>query len=561
MIPCPAPRTAPAGPSPFVSPSDLPPTGTSPWRVPLLAAALLQAGVAGAQFNPATVTHEPPAMAQRYPDPAVRYDTPAFRPGRADFTAHVEVMAFAEQLQRESPHVRLEIAGRSQGGLAVPLIVLSAWGTVDAARPTVLVIGQQHGNEPAGGEAALALARLLGGPRWALLDRVNVLILPRANPDGAERFARTTQNGIDVNRDHLLLRTPEAQTIARVMATHRPHVVLDLHEFTVAGRWVDKFGAMQKLDALVQPATVGNLHEGIARWAGTEFIDRLHAQWAAHGLGSGPYHTTSSSNPADRTVSMGGVQPDTGRNTAGLRPAISLLVEVRGVGLGRAHLARRVHAHVVAATTVIDTAAALGPRLVDQVRRAERETAGRACRGALVIAAQHTPSRETLTLLDASTGADLAVEVDWRAADPLRVERRRPWPCGYLLDAGAGRDVLDRLDLLGARWQPVQRRARWQLERYLITGEKSGQRQDARGGIDDGGGGILSLQVRTEAVAETVEPGTIYVPLDQPLAPLIAAALEPDSQSSWAASRLLNLAGSGLRRVREPPRPAWLGKR
>ena len=62
-------------------------------------------------------------------------------------------------------------------------------------------------------------------------------------------------------------------------------------------------------------------------------------------------------------------------------------------------------------------------------------------------------------------------------------------------------------------------------------------------------------------MAETVEPGTIYVPLDQPLAPLIAAALEPDSQSSWAASRLLDLAGSGLRRVREPPRPAWLGKR
>ena len=572
MTPRPSRRTWPAGTTPGGNRrSGTPPSGPSlfgtspfggaPWRAPLLAAALLHAGTAGAQFNPATVTHEPAAMAERYPDPAVRYDTPAFRPGRADFTTHAEVMAFAEQLQRESPHARLEIAGRSQGGLAVPLLVLSAWGTLDAARPTVLVLGQQHGNEPAGGEAALALARLLAGPRWSLLDRVNVLILPRANPDGAERFARTTANGIDVNRDHLLLRTPEAQAIARVIAAHRPQVVLDLHEFTVAGRWADKFGAMQKLDAQVQPATVGNLHEGIARWAGTEFVDRLHAQWAAHGLASGPYHTTSSANPLDRTVSMGGVQPDTGRNTAGLRPAISLLVEVRGVGLGRAHLARRVHAHVVAATTVIDTAAALGPRLVEQVKRAERETAERACRGEMVIAARHTPARQTLTMLNARTGADLAVEVDWRAAEPLQVERTRPWPCGYLLDATTSRDTLDRLALLGARWQPVQRRARWQLERYVVTAENSGQRQDARGAIDDGGGGIRSLQVQTEAVAETVEPGTIYVPLDQPLAPLIAAALEPDSQSSWAASRLLDITASGLRRVREPPRPAWLGAR
>jgi hypothetical protein len=534
---------------------------TPPWGAPLLAAALLHAGPAGAQFKPEAVVHEPAAMAERFPDPAVRYDTPAFRPGRADFTAHAEVMAFAEQLQRESPHARLEIAGRSQDGLPLPLLLLSAWGTPDPARPTVMVIAQQHGNEPAGGEAALALARLLAGPRWALLDRVNVLILPRANPDGAERFGRATTNGIDVNRDHLLLRTPEAQAIARVIAAHRPQVVLDLHEFTVAGRWVDKFGAMQKLDAQVQPATVGNLHAGIAQWAGTEFVERLHAEWAAHGLASGPYHTSSSAKRDDRTVSMGGVQPDTGRNTAGLRPAISLLVEVRGVGLGRAHLARRVHAHVVAASTVIDTAAALGPRLVDHVRRAERDTAARACRGELVIAARHTPTRQTLTLLDARTGADLALEVDWRAAEPLHIERTRPWPCGYLLEEKAGRDVLDRLALLGARWQPVQRRARWQLERYVVTSEASGQRQDARGTIDDGGSGIRALQVRTEPVSETVEPGMVYVPLDQPLAPLIAAALEPDSQSSWAASRLLDIGASGLRRVREPPRAAWLGAR
>ena len=59
MTPSPCPRAhgnSPCGPAPF---------GVLPWRAPLLAAALLHAGAAGAQFNPATVTHEPAAMAER----------------------------------------------------------------------------------------------------------------------------------------------------------------------------------------------------------------------------------------------------------------------------------------------------------------------------------------------------------------------------------------------------------------------------------------------------------------------------------------------------------------
>jgi len=38
-----------------------------------------------------------------------------------------------------------------------------------------------------------------------LLDRINVLIVPRANPDGGEAFVRDTAVRIDMNRDHLLL--------------------------------------------------------------------------------------------------------------------------------------------------------------------------------------------------------------------------------------------------------------------------------------------------------------------------------------------------------------------
>ena len=133
--------------------------------------------VAAAQPPPSRIVIEPPSIAVRYPDPDVRYDTPGLLAGRESFASHAEVLSYIDALSRESPHMSVEVIGHSQRGLALPLIVLSADGRVDPARPTVLILGQQHGNEPAGGEAALAVAAQLARSRASLLDRVNVLIV------------------------------------------------------------------------------------------------------------------------------------------------------------------------------------------------------------------------------------------------------------------------------------------------------------------------------------------------------------------------------------------------
>ena len=65
-----------------------------------------------------------------------------------------------------------------------------------------------------------------------LLDRINVVVVPRANPDGAEVGTRVTANGVDMNRDHLLLNTPEARALAQVINDYRPILVVDAHEYT-----------------------------------------------------------------------------------------------------------------------------------------------------------------------------------------------------------------------------------------------------------------------------------------------------------------------------------------
>ena len=540
------------------------------WRFFLLLAAWLATPV-WAQFDPSRVRPEPAAVAARYPDPApeLAYATPGFKAGRTDFTGHDEALDYLRSLQNQPARrarLRLETVGQSQQGRDIPLVLLSAPPLPPAQatagpKPTVLILGQQHGNVPAGGEAALALAERLSNPDHpdsALLDSINVLILPRANPDAAHHFQRATASGLDVNRDHLLLQTPEARAIAATALRFAPQVVLDLHEFTVGDRWLAKFAAYAKYDALLQAATVGNLDAGVADLALREFIANARTALENQGHSVFWYHT-SSTDPQDRQVSMGGVQADTGRNVFGLRHAVSLLIETRGIGLGRAHLARRVHSHVTATLAVLRTTARLGQPLQQAVAQAGQTSRALACQGELVVRAQATALRSDLQLVDAASGQDRTESVDWRSALTLDVTQRRSRPCGYWLaasqDAAArnlqalgvtvlrlpgGAETPGAADTPGvadapgaapslASTQPIAAApALTAVEHYRVVTEQGGQRQDARGAIA-ANRPIREITVATQPGQLSLPPGGWYVPLNQPLAHLAAVALEPDS--------------------------------
>jgi len=170
-----------------------------------------------AGFTPASVYQEAPEVAARYPDPEVHYTTPAFALGKQGFTSQEELMAFLEALATKAPAMHLEVGSHSQQGRVLPVLrfSLAQHAIGNGTKPVVLIIGQQHGNEPAGGEAALVLAQRLGNGDLAdLLATIDVIIVPRANPDGADAFVRELADGTDPNRDHTLLRTRKSRRSA-----------------------------------------------------------------------------------------------------------------------------------------------------------------------------------------------------------------------------------------------------------------------------------------------------------------------------------------------------------
>ena len=177
----------------------------------------------------------PVAAAEPAPPPRTGFEV---REG-ASWTTRAEELRFLDAVAGGSRRAGITTIGRSVEGRDLHLVRVRYPRPLPrstAVRGRVaLFICSQHGDEPTGRETCLQWLRDLAFTQDAglvdLLRSWTILFIPNANPDGAEAATRTNAHGIDLNRDHLNLLTPEAQTMARVIRTWRPDVILDLHEF------------------------------------------------------------------------------------------------------------------------------------------------------------------------------------------------------------------------------------------------------------------------------------------------------------------------------------------
>lgn len=535
------------------------PASTAPAPVPVEPAVVVQTiPVAPPSVVPTAPVEAPPpygpAVAARFTAPSVMYSTPGLQAGRTSFTSQAEINGWLrDQAAALSRSAGIKAAllpmGSSQQGQPLEALVLTRGTGTDPAsvlstgRPTVLLIAQQHGDEPAGSEALLVIARELAqGLLQPLLERINVVIVPRINPDGASRSEAMAAGGQDIARDHLLLETPEAQALARLARDYQPMVVVDAGEYRVSDSYPQKFGAVQKFDALLQYASAANLPEFLTK-ANEEWYRRpLLATLKGQGLSTEWYHSTSG-DMADRTVSMGGPEPVNSRNVEGLKNAVSLAIDTRGAGLGRLHIQRRVHTQVAAITSVLGSTAQRARDLTQLRPYLDKEVASLACKGQAMVEVANTPAQYDLQMLDPLTGADKTVTVDWESALALNTLKSRVRPCGYWLSASS-RTAVERLRLHGVKVLQVG-------EPSALLGDiyREAQRPGTAQQV------ALETSVTARAPARTqvslvrgvidAPKGSYYVPLNQPLANLVIAALEPDAQGSYFSSRLLpDLAGT-----------------
>jgi len=192
-----------------------------------------------------------------------------------------EVVSFINALAQAAPsrlHVRT--FGTTNEGRTLPLVVVGAPdATPESVRKTgklrVYIQGNIHAGEVEGKESAQMLLReLAAGKHEDWLKKMVLLIAPIYNADGNERFSLTNRGrqngpiggqgqrpnaqGLDLNRDHMKLDSPEAKAFAKLMTDFDPHVAFDLHT-TDGTRHAYYLTYSPPLNPATDPAIIGKL--------------------------------------------------------------------------------------------------------------------------------------------------------------------------------------------------------------------------------------------------------------------------------------------------------------
>src|SRR5262245_41442578 len=94
----------------------------------------------------------------------------------------------------------------------------------------IYVGARQHGDEQESEEATNRLmTHMTNNP--TLYSTMTIAVCKLQNPDGKALSQRETSQSIDMNRDHMILQAPESKVIQAFLATFKPDVIIDVHNF------------------------------------------------------------------------------------------------------------------------------------------------------------------------------------------------------------------------------------------------------------------------------------------------------------------------------------------
>jgi hypothetical protein len=275
-----------------------------------------------------------------------RFVAPVERGGYTKVTSYDTLQAFLKDIGSRG-FVQVEPLTKSRAGRTLSVAKLSASTSFgqDTSKLRVLLFGQQHGDEHTGKEAlSMLLAQFASGDLKEVLRNVDVLIVPQMNPDGGELYQRRTSDSIDLNRNHVLLTSPETRALHDLFYKWMPHITLDLHEYgTLSRSWSDS-GFIRIADAQLGMLTNVNTSPEIRRLQHNGIFPYVACSMHAQGYFYNEYIVGS---PSDR-VRHSTTEINDGRQSFGVLGTVSFIQEGIKWRTREDRLQRRVHAHLAA---------------------------------------------------------------------------------------------------------------------------------------------------------------------------------------------------------------------
>ncbi len=480
---------------------------------------------AHAQLEPEQVTRK------FFPDPDLMIHTPAFAKDEG-FTTHPEMMKFLRGIADMHPKfIQWHIAGYTQRGLEIPLVTIKKGNQKDKIK--LFYFAGVHGNEPAGIEALLYfIERIAGDPSLGyLLNKLEFYVLPMLNGDGVTDFSRLSANGININRDMVTLDTPEAVVLHEIVNKVQPHVTVDFHEF---GPYHERYSALSTAKMMIpwdvmflfssNPNITTELRDIVAK----PFLLDAVTEIEKYGLTHHVYYA-SSLTPQGISFTLGNNSPVYTVTNFALRNSISLLIETRGIGLGRTSLKRRIFASYLLATNVAKTSYNNTHLVYKTLAKSEKS------KGDIILDYSTGITKMELPFINVAKNEVEKIMVNADLLYRVTQGKKQSMPQAYLLlpEQVKAVELLQKMGteitVLGKETiVKTQCFANQLLEQTSTAPEKR-----------------FSFNITDKLV--TFPPGTYYIPTNQKNIRLLSTLLEPESIDGWVYQGIIDVkAGKEL---------------
>lgn len=291
--------------------------------------------------------------------------TPSIEAERDTFTTQDEMIDYLEKIYSRNKNNHLYYLGPTVGKRYIPVVVLSKDGAIDFqnvenGKPTVMIVAQQHGDEPMSGDVLLGtIKRLSDGDLNYLLDRINIVAIPRVNPDGAKKFTRVSGEKKDINEDHATLKTIEASTMSWVYDLFRPEVFIDIHEYIADKNSysnIIKNSAVPYYDILTLYPTNSKYNNEMREYS-KNMIEIMRKRLSESGYTSEYYYSPfqKPKNGSFLKLYEATSSSSIARNMYALKGSLSILVELRGRGIGFENVERRLNSGLISVESLLRT--------------------------------------------------------------------------------------------------------------------------------------------------------------------------------------------------------------
>jgi hypothetical protein len=449
--------------------------------------------------------------------------TPLQKSDYKKITSHSELSQFIKEIDEKTDLIKSEVLAKSVEGRELFAVYFSKDGFgKDESKIKVLIFAQQHGNEQSGKEGALLLINeLLKQENQYLFDKIDFALIPQMNPDGSEKNQRRNGNGMDLNRNHLILTEPETMGLHNLFNKYLFEVTMDVHEYWPFGEEWKKNGYRRNFDETIGAMTNINISEDLRSLSYNTYLPVIFKYISEKNFSV--FHYLPGGPPEVNYLRYSTFDINDGRQSLGIQNTFSFIQEgINGENYSTDNLQHRAKGQMTGMFGLLEFAFNHKDEIKNLVKDEREKLVSNKVSDKVAIQLEHFSdgSKLELPLLSYYSNKDTIVTVnDFRPTVKSIYDVVRPK--GYLVPKSL-KEIADWVDRHELFYSDYKRSDADKIEQYFISGIDS---MDFERDI------IVNPTVEVKTISYNLnESDYIFIPINQLRNNMIVIALEPKSE-------------------------------